>query len=244
MLLTPTIRYINDRDAQVRKNKDDMELLITMEEYTNQLVRTNYVKNFTWEGVPIIQYPGDLMVLQELIWSVRPQSIVECGIAFGGLTRFLLIMMRLLSFPNVIGVDIDIRDYTRRVLEKRGVSLIQGSSTSLEVVREVGSLINTRTPVLVILDSNHTHAHVLEELKLYSQFVSVGSYIVVFDTAIEFFGHLDVNQDRPWGKGNNPWTAVQEFLETELGRDFVVDNDVETRAGVTAAIGGWLRRVK
>jgi cephalosporin hydroxylase len=237
-------QYIHDRDEQVRKNLTDRDLAIDIHRLTESLVRTNYVKNYTWRGVPTLQYPTDLMVMQELIWKLRPDYIIETGIAFGGMTSFYSDMQSQ-HRGEVVSIDIDIRPHAEAVLaELDSVFQIESSSTDPTVPELVRDFVinDAGAVVLVTLDSNHTHDHVLEELRLYSPLVSVGSYIVVFDTAIEFYGHLDKNQDRPWGKGNNPWTAVQEFMKNN--DEFVVDREIEQRAVVTSAPGGFLRRVK
>jgi cephalosporin hydroxylase len=263
--MTPIEQFIHDRDEQVRKNLEDRDLKVNTERYFAELVRTNYSKNFTWMGIPIIQCPSDLMVMQEIIWQLKPDYIIETGIAFGGMMTFYASVLQVARGGKVLGVDIDPREENRKVLEWHPLAtrmeIIKGSSTdprTLEAVRDychpiflrhVDEMVNgvwenriyTRPPVtLVSLDSCHSHDHVLQELKLYSPLVSVGSYIVVFDTAIELVAPLEKN--RPWGKGNNPWTAVQEFMKGNT--EFIVDREVEARAGVTAAPGGWLRRVR
>ena len=249
--IRPIQEYKEARDAQIQANLIDMDLQIATHEYTERLVRTNAVKNHTWRGVPIIQYPGDLMVMQEIIWEVRPDIIIETGIAFGGMTKFYSDLQRSMGEEyRVLSIDINIRQHTRHVImaeDLYNTDVIEGSSISLNVIEEVKSLCGiddgVGRKVLVSLDSNHTHDHVFRELELYAPLVSVGSYIVVFDTAIEFFSYLDKNQDRPWGEGNNPWTAVQAFLKTDMGKNFVIDKEVEQRAGATAAIDGWLKRI-
>jgi cephalosporin hydroxylase len=265
--MTPIEQFIHDRDEQVRKNLEDRDLKVNTERYFAELVRTNYSKNFTWMGIPIIQCPSDLMVMQEIIWQLKPDYIIETGIAFGGMMAFYasVLQVEVAGRGKVLGVDIDPRKENRKVLERHPLAtrmeIIKGSSTdprTLEAVRDychpiflrhvdemIGGVwenrIYTRLPVILVsLDSCHSHDHVLQELKLYSPLVSVGSYIVVFDTAIELVAPLEKN--RPWGKGNNPWTAAQEFMKGNT--EFIVDREVEARAGVTAAPGGWLRRVR
>lgn len=256
--MNPIETYIHDRDEQAKKNLEDRDLHVFTSRFTEELVRTNYTKNFTWMGIPIIQYPTDLMVMQELIWKIRPTMIIETGVAFGGMTLFYAEMLKntwdqtnSAPIKRVIGIDIEIRPHTHEAIEKSKfatlIKLIQRSSIDKRNAyyirqRHWGGF-HPWDRILVSLDSNHTHNHVLKELQLYAPLVSVGSYIVVFDTAIEFFGHLDKNQDRPWGKGNNPWTAVQSFMTSDMGKNFVVDREVEQRALITAAPGGWLRRV-
>ena len=244
--MNPIEQYIHDRDKQVQANISDRDLRMATRNYTEHLVRTNYTKNYTWMGVPVLQYPGDLMVMQELIWKVKPDYIVEIGTAFGGLTVFCAsVLQSIRRKGKVVAVDIEFRQHTidlflthpqiTRIIPIEGNSVLEETESKIREVIWKG-----RT--LFILDSNHTHDHVLQELRLYSPLVSVGSYIVAFDTAIEEFGYLDKNQDRPWGKGNNPATAVKEFMKGN--EEFVVDREVEQRAGITAAVGGWLKRVK
>lgn len=235
-------QYIHDRDEQVRKNMKDDLLALRTKYFTERIVQTNYTKSFTWMGIPILQYTSDLMVMQEIIWEVRPDWIIECGVAFGGMTAFYATILDFMGHGNVLGIDIEIREHTKKIHHPR-IQFRQSSSTDETLLKEIRFLVKENS-VLVSLDSNHTHAHVLKELELYAPLVSVGSYIVVFDTAIEFYGHLDVNQDRPWGKGNNPWTATQEFLKTEMGQNFVIDKEVEQWALISAAPDGWLRRIK
>jgi len=243
--VNPAEKYFNERDGQVRQNLTDRDLEIDVHRLTESLVRTNYVKNFTYMGIPILQYPTDLMVMQELIWQIRPKRIVEIGVAFGGMTSFYsdMLFSAGVAAGKVLALDIDIRSHAKALLQGLPrCETLEGSSVDPYVAEDVFDIIGKWAPVLVSLDSNHTHDHVLQELKLYSPLVSVGSYLVVFDTAIQFYGHLDKNQDRPWGKGNNPWTAVQEFMKDN--DEFVVDKDIEQRALITSAPGGWLRRVK
>jgi cephalosporin hydroxylase len=257
MIMNATETYLHNRDEQIKENMENRDLQMMTSRYTEELVKSNYVKNFTWRGVPVLQYPQDIMVMQEIIWKVKPDYIIEIGVAFGGMTVFYANLLNLIGHGHVIAVDIDIRPHAIDVFRHFKIKYsddipfgtdaivpVEESSISENALRKVREAINTfgRGKILVSLDSNHTHNHVLQELRLYAPLVSVGSYIVVFDTSVEFFGHLDKNQDRPWGKGNNPWTAVQEFLkETD---DFVVDKEIEQRALITSAIGGFLRRIK
>jgi cephalosporin hydroxylase len=239
----PVAMYLAERDAQIKENRNNYELDLerATHKFTEHLVRSNYVKNFSWKGIPIMQYPSDLMVMQEIIYEVCPTVIIETGIAFGGMTQFYSDMV---WNGEVISIDIDIRKHAREnlaCLDK--VTLLEGSSIEEWVHKTVLEWAK-KQKVLVSLDSNHTHEHVFKELELYAPLVSVGSYIVVFDTAIHFYGHLDKNQDRPWNKQSNPWTAVQEFLKTDMGKNFMVDKDIEVRALLTAAPGGWLKRIR
>jgi cephalosporin hydroxylase len=205
--------------------------------------RYNYSYNFTWLGRPIIQYPQDLMALQEIIWQVKPELIVETGIAHGGSLIFSASMLELLGGPGeALGIDVDIRRHNRVEIEKhplaRRISMIEGSSIDEAIVARVRERAKGKRAVLVILDSNHTHEHVLKELQLYSPLVTSGSYLVVLDTVIEHMPK-EFFPNRPWGPGNNPKTAVQAFLRDS--RRFVVDDDTEKKLLLTTAPSGYLR---
>jgi len=248
--------YLKARDEQVKKNWSDDLLWLNVYGFTQELIRTNYVKNFTWMGRPILQYPTDLMVMQEIIWEVKPDIIIETGVAFGGMTKFYAHMLDVCGGTAVIGIDIDIRKDNRKALMDQKqlaymIKLVEGSSIDPNVFEKVLHLIDDEEPIaegiaedytiLVSLDSNHSHDHVLQELKLYSPLVSVGSYVVVFDTAIEIY-MKEQPKDRPWGPKNNPMSAVQSFMKDN--ENFIIDHEVEARALITAAPSGWLRRVK
>jgi cephalosporin hydroxylase len=213
--------------------------------FIKELAYARYSANFSWLGRPVIQIPQDLMAMQEIIWSIQPDAIIETGIAHGGSLIFYASMLELIGNGKVIGIDIDIRTHNRIEIEKhplyKKITMIEGSSISQDVINKVRSLINDATTVMVCLDSNHTHAHVLRELELYAPLVTPGSYCVVFDTGIEDLPqHMII--DRPWGPGNNPKTAVWEFLKTN--DRFVIDKDIETKILITSAPDGYLRCVK
>ncbi len=216
-----------------------------------EAAKHNYIYNFSWLGRPIIQLPQDVFAMQELIWSIQPDLIVETGIAHGGSLIFSASMLELNAAcggpadGEVLGIDIDIRAHNRRAIEThplfKRISMIQGSSIAPEVIAEVRARAAGKQRVMVCLDSNHTHDHVLAELKGYAALTSVGSYCVVFDTAIEEVP-ADMSSDRPWGPGNNPMTAVREFLKTT--DRFEIDQDISNMLLITVAPSGYLRRVK
>ncbi len=209
-------------------------------------VSQRYSYGFTWLGRPIIQYPQDIMALQEIIWRVKPQLIVETGIAHGGSLLFYATMLELLGGDGlVLGIDIDIRAHNRVEIERHPMSkrtrMIEGSSIDPAIVEEMHRLAGDRQPVLVALDSNHTHDHVLQELQAYSPLVTSGSYLVVFDTVVEDMPPGSF-PDRPWDKGNNPKTAVHEFLLTN--HRFKIDREIEAKLQLTAAPDGYLRCIQ
>ena len=209
-------------------------------------VKHRYSYNFSWLGRPIIQYPQDMIAAQEIIWQVQPDLIVETGIAHGGSLIFYASLLELIGGPGrVLGLDIDIREHNRVEIEKhpmfKRISMIQGSSIDREIADQVYAAAKNAKKVLVILDSNHTHEHVLMELDLYSPLVKKGSYLIVYDTVVEDLPDEYFN-DRPWGKGNNPKTAVWEFLKKN--DRFEIDKEVENKLLLTVGPDGYLRCVK
>jgi cephalosporin hydroxylase len=208
--------------------------------------RYRYSYNFSWLGRPIIQFPQDIVAMQEIIWRVKPDLIVETGIAHGGSLILWSSMLQLIGGDGrVVGIDIEIRPRNREELEKHPlfsrITLLEGSSVDPAVVDQVRTLAARRRRVMVLLDSNHAHDHVLKELHLYSPLVRRGSYLVVFDTIVEDMPD-DFAAGRPWAKGNNPKTAVCEFLK---GNDrFEVDAAIERKLLLTVAPSGYLKCVK
>ena len=203
------------------------------------------VRAFTWMGQPIIQLPTDMFAIQELIWKIRPDFIIETGVAHGGSTLFYSTILHAIGKGKVIAIDIDIRVDNRHKIVGHPTAgriiLIEDDSASSKCYTRVMMRVKDRKNNMVILDSNHTHDHVLKELKLYAPLVSVGSYIIVMDTSVEFVDPKYIG-DRPWGKGDSPYTAVQEFLKDN--DEFVADKEIEDRILLTSAPGGWLRRIK
>jgi len=214
-------------------------------------VHAKYSYNFSWLGRPIIQYPQDLVATQEIIWQVKPDLIVETGVAHGGSAVFFASLLELNAHAGgpkdaeVWCVEIDLRSHNREALEVHPmyprVKVFDGSSLDADIAATIARKASSCERVLVVLDSNHTHEHVLGELRLYAPLVTVGSYCVVFDTVIEDLEGVEFT-DRPWGKGNNPKTAVAEFLRSN--DDFVVDSSIDEKLLISAAPGGYLKRVK
>ena len=210
-----------------------------------------YTYNFMWMGRPIIQFPQDILAIHELIWKVQPDLIIETGIAHGGSLIFSASMLELNAIcggcqnAEVLGIDIEIRAHNREAIEAhpmfKRISMIQGSSIDPEIIKQVKVKAAGKQRILVCLDSNHTHDHVLAELEAYTPLTSVGSYCVVFDTAINDVPD-DMFLDRPWGKGNNPKTAVWEYLKTHP--EFEIDKTIQHKLLITVAPDGYLKRVK
>lgn len=205
-----------------------------------------YTYNFSWLGRPIIQFPQDIIAMQELIWQIKPDLIIETGIAHGGSLIFYSSMMELLGENGqVLGIDIDIREHNRVEIKKhpmfKRITMLEGSSIDPEIAKKVHAVARDKKKILVVLDSLHTHDHVTKELELYSPLVSNGSYLVVFDTIVEDMPG-DFFPDRPWGKGNNPKTAVWEFLKKN--DRFVIDKEIENKLLITVAPDGYLKCIK
>lgn len=231
-----------DRIEGYYKNKPLNE---ASKSFMNATINSKYSYNFSWLGRPIIQYPQDILAMQEIIWKIKPDLILETGIAHGGSMIFYASMLELLGGDgHVIGIDIEIRKHNRAEIEKhpmfKRITMIEGSSTDENIAKEVQQMAKGKK-VLVCLDSNHTHEHVLRELELYAPLVSVGSYIVVFDTIIEDMPAGSF-PDRPWDKGNNPKTAVHEFLK--MNDNFEIDERLRNKLLITVASDGYLMRVR
>ena len=215
-------------------------------EWIQDASKHNYPYNFDWLGLPIIQFPQDIVAMQELIWVTKPDVIIETGIARGGSVIFNASLLHLLgNNGKVIGVDIDIRPHNRKAIEKHFLSkiitLIQGSSIDENIFENIRSHISPKDRVMVILDSNHTHQHVLKELELYSSLVTKGCYLLVMDTIINDMPKESF-KDRPWSHNDNPKTAVKEFLKSS--KKFVVDKNVQNKLLITVAPNGYLKCIK
>ncbi len=224
-----------------------------------ETVKNKYSYNFEYLSRPIIQYPQDIIAFQEIVWKVKPDLIIETGIAHGGSLVLSASLLALLDYcdaihsksildPNeterlVIGIDIDIRKHNRDALDahplRKYMMLLEGSSLDKKIIKKVKNKAKNKKTVLICLDSNHTHDHVIGELNEYSELVTKGSYCIVFDTVIEDLPD-NYSDDRPWGKGNNPKTAVRDFLKTN--HNFEIDYEIEKKLLITVAPDGYLKR--
>ncbi len=254
-------KFYVDRKNRVRSYASDIDFGTLANKWIEKSMAKNYVYNFDWLGRPIIQFPEDIVGIQELIWSTKPDTIIETGVAHGGsliLSASILAMLDLceaiskgqtydpkLTNRKVIGIDIEIRQHNRELIEAHPlfeyITLIEGSSVSPEVVSKVKSETEVSNKILVFLDSNHTHDHVSKELEAYSRFVTLNSYCVVFDTFVEIMPK-GFFPNRPWDVGDNPMTALKDFLDTH--KDFVIDNEIDTKLQITVAKNGFLKRIE
>lgn len=236
----------NKRNNDMITNmSEDHELRDMGKELLVQSSRYEYSYHFTWMGRPIIQFPQDIVAIQEIIWKVKPDLIIETGIAHGGSLIFSASMLELIgNGGEVLGIDIDIREHNRIAIEEhpmsKSISMIEGSSIDPAVLEKVRKHCADKRNIMVVLDSMHTHDHVLQELELYSPLVSAGSYLIVLDTVIEDMPD-DFFPDRPWGRGNNPKTAVHEFLKNNSR--FEIDREVQNKLLITVGPDGYLKCV-
>lgn len=231
-----------------KKNKALQE---TWQKFHEQIVKVKYPYNFFWLGVPVIQLPQDLQALQEIIWESKPDLIIETGIAHGGSLIFSASMLVILEVcgqienGQVLGIDIDVRPHNQRAILAhplaKKITMFEGSSIDEGIIRKVTELAKTKKRVLVCLDSNHTHDHVLAELRAYAPLVTIGSYCFVGDTGIEDWP-VGTTSDRPWRKGNNPKTAVWEFLKENS--NFKIDKTIESKLILTGSPDGYLKRIR
>ncbi len=267
----PVKQFFDERGDRIRSYPNTV-LAQNAASFLEASIPAKYSYNYTWLGRPIIQYPQDIVAVQELIWQIQPDLIIETGIAHGGSLILSASMLALIDYAEavkagkslnpdasrrcVLGIDIDIRAHNRAAIEAHPFShfikMIEGSSVDPEIIRQVSNYTHDYSRILVCLDSNHTHDHVLAELEAYAPLTSRDSYCVVFDTLVEDFPkHLF--PDRPWGKGNNPKTAVWEYLrklgdEACKGMDgqplrFEIDKSIENKLLVTVAPDGYLKRI-
>lgn len=260
--MTDTIQpeFKQQRSDEIAAQGSDTNLQSLTRSWFDASCRNNYCYHFDWLSRPIIQYPQDMVAMQEIIWRVRPDLIIECGIAHGGSLIFSASLLAMIDYcaaveigslldpkaskSRVLGIDIDIRSHNRQAIEAHPLShkikMIQGSSIAADTIEQVRKFASGFNKVLVVLDSNHTHEHALAELHAFASLTSIGSYCVVFDTAIEDMP-AELHKNRPWGPGNNPKTAVWEFLKGNS--NFVIDHEIDNKLLISASPQGFLKRV-
>jgi cephalosporin hydroxylase len=243
--MDPVKKFELERELRVEAQGKNTPLIEAAHWFLRESVKPKYSYNFSWMGRPIIQYPQDIVIMQEILWSVKPDLVIETGIAHGGSIIFYASILELIGKGEVLGIDIEIRERNRQAIEKhpmyKRITMIEGDSVSGVILDQAREKVKGKRKVLVCLDSNHTHDHVLNEMKSYSPFVTKGSYLIVFDTIIEDLPN-DFYPDRPWSKGNNPKTAVRDFLK--MNDRFTIDQFIESKLLVTVAPGGYLRCIK
>ncbi len=257
--MDPVERFKKERDASLLDFRNDAGFQNLSQDWLRESMQRRYVYNFDWMGRPIIQYPQDMVALQEIVWGTKPDVILETGIAHGGSLILSASLLAMLDYADavergelldpakpkrrVVGIDIDIRAHNRAAMESHPmasrITMIEGSSTAQETIDRAKEAVGDAKRVMVCLDSMHTHDHVVAELDAYATLVTPGCYCLVLDSFVEdmpqgFF------KDRPWDVGNNPKTALHSWLQDHP--DFTIDRDMATKLQVTVAPDGFLRR--
>lgn len=256
----PIAAFDAERQASAAGYPADDAWQALSNQWTTQSFAQKYMYNFNWLGRPIIQFPNDMVAFQEAVWEVKPDLIIETGIAHGGSLILSASLLAMIDYceavetggtidpakpkRKVLGIDIDIRAHNRAAIEAHPmaarIDMLEGSSTTAEMAAKVQAFTEGRERVLVVLDSMHTHDHVTRELEIYAPFVTKGSYCMVFDTIVEDMD-TSVFPDRPWNPGDNPKTAVWEFLKSNP--HFEIDQSINRKLLISAAPDGWLKRV-
>jgi cephalosporin hydroxylase len=240
-------KFKKQKEQQIASYPRNKELVEAANQFNVESNKALYSYNFSWMGRPIIAYPQDMIAMQEIIWEVQPDLIIETGIAHGGSIIYYASLLELIGKNGkVLGIDIDIRAHNRALIEGhpmyKRIDMIEGSSIDPHIAKQVYAVAKNYQNILVCLDSNHTHDHVLQELHLYSKLVSKYSYCVVFDTIVEFLPTDYMPGGRPWNPGDSPLSAVSDFLNTT--DHFVVDSSIDNKLLVSVAPGGYLKRIK
>ena len=258
--MSPEEQFAQERLQRLEEYSEDARLKSLAHDWVFHSMQQKYLYNFDWLGRPIIQYPEDMVAIQELIWKVKPTLVIETGIAHGGSLVLSASMLAMLDYceaveagtsldprksrRRVVGIDIDIRSHNRSAIEDHPlsglISMVEGSSVDQHVIDEVHQLAAGHETVIVFMDSNHTHEHVLGELNAYAHLVTNGSYCVVFDTFVEDMPPKYF-PDRPWDKGDSPKTAVREYLKSHS--EFEIDKSIDNKLLISVAPDGYLLRI-
>ena len=243
--MNPIEEFKKEREGAILEMSQDKELKKKSLDWMLHADKYKYTYNYTWMGRPIVKFPNDIMAMQEIIWNVKPDLIIETRIAHGGSIILSASMLELIGKGEVLAIDIDIRQHNRKAIEQhpmyKRIKMIEGSSTDSGIFEQSSQAAEGKEVVMVVLDSLHTHEHVLNELNLYSELVTIDSYLICPDTFIEYFpaGYF---KDRPWDVGNNTMTAVKEFLKNN--DQFIVDKKIENKLVITEGFDGYLRKIK
>ena len=243
-------KFKKQSKAEVNKQSKDKKFINISKKWLLESHRLKYTYHFNWFGIPIIQYPSDIIGVQEIIYKIKPDLIIETGVAHGGSVIFHSSILDMLSQNDrkkrkIVGIDIEIRKHNLKRIKNhyfnKNLILIEGSSIEQKVKKKVYKIAKNKKTIMVILDSNHSSKHVYEELSFYSKFVTKNSYFIVFDTIVEDLPNKFV-KNRPWSKGNNPLTAVKLFLKGN--KSFKIDNEIDNKLMISSAKNGFLKRIK
>jgi len=238
------IEFQEWRKKLLGSQSNNLEFKAASRDWMQISVDNKYSYQFDWLGIPIIQMPEDLVIFQEIVYKTQPDLIIETGVARGGSIVFWASIQKLCGITGkVLGVDIDIREHARNAINnsnfKSEINLIEGSSVEHEVVDQVKNIVSQHNRIMVVLDSNHTHEHVLSELAVYSKFVTKDCFLLVLDTVID---DLKIDSDRPWGPGSSPKSAVKEFM-LKNPKQFANEQSYENRALLSVAPYGYWRKI-
>ena len=237
-------QFEQERLERLAANRNNKALIESADAFNAASNKAMYSYNFSWMGRPIIQYPQDIIAMQEIIWETRPDLIIETGIAHGGSIIYYASLLELIGKGRVLGIDIDIREHNRKAIEAhpmfKRITMFEGSSIDEGMLEKVKEVAKDKETIMVVLDSNHTHEHVLAELRMYSELVTEGSYLVVFDTIVENLPNYYL-PNRPWKQGDNPMTAVEQFLKEN--RNFEADANIDNKLLISVAPNGYLKRI-
>ena len=241
----PVEEFQNEKKALIASNGKNPSLIKAAHEFNVESNKAKYSYNFSWMGRPIIAYPQDMLAMQELIWEIKPDLIIEAGIAHGGSIIFYASILELIGEDGIVlGIDIDISKHNRDLIEAhpmfKRITMIEASSIDEKTAEKVYEIAKNKSKIMVCLDSNHTHEHVLKELELYAHLTTVGSYCVVFDTIVEDLPNDYMPGGRPWNPGNNPKTAVFQFLKNN--DNFEIDKSIDNKLLISVAPDGYLKR--
>ena len=258
--LDPITLFENECAEESYKQARDKSFVKLSDSWLNKSWKHKYTYHFKWMDRPIIQMPQDILALQEIIWKVKPDLIIETGIAHGGSICLSASLLALLEMEDnyikndfnkiknnrkVVGIDVDIRRHNKEKLNNHFLSekivMIEASSVDLKTFEKVKKISQDYSNILVILDSNHTDEHVLKELNLYGSLVSQNSYCIVFDTVIEKMDDA-FSKDRPWSKKNSPKSAIEKFLKAN--ESFEIDHSIDDRLILSMAPGGFLKKIR
>ena len=255
--IDPISLFEADCFKEIEKQSEDKIFKDLSFDWLNQSWKNKYTYHFSWLGRPIIQMPQDIIAIQEIIWNIKPDLIIETGIAHGGSVCLSASLLALLEMEDlkinpkaiknrkVIGIDIDIREHNKEKINNHfladKITMIEASSIDQKTFKKVEKISKNYSNIMVMLDSNHTEEHVLQELKLYGSLVSKNSYCVVFDTIVSKMDD-EFSKGRPWDKENSPKSAITKFLN--LNKDFVVDCSIDKKLLLSMAPGGFLKKIK
>ncbi len=245
--MNPIKKFFKERSLDIKKMNSDKYFKELTMKWIKKSIKYKYVYNFTWMGRPIIKYPNDMIVMQEIFWEVKPDLVIETGIAHGGSIIYSASLLKMMGIKRfkVIGIDIDIRAHNLKEINRSSmrkyIKMFEGSSVDEKITKKIFTYAKKFKKILVILDSNHTHDHVSRELEIYSKLVSKDSYIILPDT---YIGYLPNNTfpNRPWTKNDNPMTALQAFLKKN--KKFKIDKYKSSKSMITEAMNGYVKKYK